>query len=105
MFGIARSSSFVGARSSETSTTTNNQRRTMTIAINLLLGALPLVILGASWAAGTEDDRHHRRTFLFVYGLWSITLAMWNWMRSAPAAWIVVWLVAGVAALAVSRRR
>jgi len=73
------------------------------LAANLILGLLPFLILGASWAAGTEDDRRHRRTFFFVYGLWSITLAMWDWMRSAPAAWIVVWLVAGVGSLIAAR--
>lgn len=67
---------------------------------NLLLGALPAVILGASWAAGTEDDRRHRRMFIFVYGLWAITLAMWNWMRSSAAGWTALWLVVGLAALA-----
>ena len=75
----------------------------MILAANLILGVLPLLILGASWAAGIADDRHHRKTFLFVYGLWAVTLAMWNWMRSAPVAWIVLWLAAGVAALAWSR--
>jgi hypothetical protein len=70
---------------------------------NILLGILPLLILGASWAAGAEDDRHHRKTFVFIYGLWAITLAMWDWMRSAPVGWIVVWAVAGVAALIASR--
>ena len=75
----------------------------MTIAINLILGVLPAVILGASFAAGVEDDRHHRRMFLLVYGLWAIPLAMWNWMRSAPLGWIVLWLAAGVATLAWSR--
>ena len=77
----------------------------MILAANLILGVIPFLILGASWAAGTEDDRRHRRTFLFVYGLWSITLAMWDWMRSAPVAWIAVWLVAGAGSLAISRRR
>ena len=75
----------------------------MILAANLILGLLPFLILGASWAAGTEDDRRHRRTFFFVYGLWSITLAMWDWMRSAPAGWIVVWLVAGVGSLIAAR--
>lgn len=75
----------------------------MATLANLALGILPLLILGASWAAGAEDDRHHRKTFLFVYGLWSVTLAMWNWMRSAPAGWIVLWAVTGVAALIASR--
>ena len=71
----------------------------MTTIINLALGFLPAVILGASFAAGVEDDRHHRRMFLLVYGLWAITLAMWNWMRSAPAAWIIIWSIAGLTAL------
>jgi hypothetical protein len=75
----------------------------MTLLINIALGILPAIILGASFAAGIEDDRCHRRMFLFVYGLWAITLAMWNWMRSAPNAWIVLWLVAGAGALAWSR--
>lgn len=73
------------------------------LLLNLTLGLLPALILGASFAAGVEDDAHHRRMFLLVYGLWAITLAMWNWMRSAPVGWIVVWLVAGVASLAWSR--
>ena len=67
--------------------------------LNIIFGLIPTLILGASIAAGVDDDRHHRRTFLLVYGLWSITLAMWNWMRSAPLAWILLWIVAGVAAL------
>ena len=75
----------------------------MATLVNLALGILPLLILGASWAAGAEDDRRHRATFLFVYGLWALTLAMWNWMRSAPPGWIVLWAVAGVAALIASR--
>ena len=78
------------------------------IAFNLLLGLLPTFVLAGSIAAGIDDDRAHRRMFLFVYGLWSITLAMWNWMRSAPVAWIAVWGILGVAALiatAVDSRR
>jgi uncharacterized membrane protein YqgA involved in biofilm formation len=75
----------------------------VTLLINIALGILPALILGASFAAGIEDDRQHRRMFLFVYGLWSITLAMWNWMRSAPAPWVVLWLIAGAGALAWSR--
>jgi len=66
--------------------------------LNVVFGLIPTLILGASIAAGVDDDRHHRRTFVLVYGLWSITLAMWNWMRSAPAAWIILWMVAGVIA-------
>jgi hypothetical protein len=75
----------------------------LTLAVNLALGVLPALILGASFAAGIEDDRNHRRMFLLVYGLWAITLAMWNWMRSAPPAWIVLWLVAGAGTLMWSR--
>ncbi len=75
----------------------------MSLPFNLLLGLLPLVILGASWASGIDDDPRHRRTFLFVYGLWALTLSMWNWMRSYSVAWIVVWALAGVAALIASR--
>ncbi len=70
---------------------------------NILLGVLPLAILGASWASGL-DDKHHTRVFVFVYGLWALTLAMWNWMRSYPAGWIIVWGAAGVAALVAARR-
>jgi len=72
----------------------------MIVAFNIALGIIPTLILGASIAAGVDDDRHHRRMFLLVYGLWSITLAMWNWMRSAPWGWIAAWAVFGVAALA-----
>ena len=70
------------------------------LLFNILLGILPALILGASWAAGIADDRQHRLMFFLVYGLWALTLAMWNWMRSAHIAWIIVWGVAGVAALA-----
>jgi hypothetical protein len=67
--------------------------------LNIVFGLVPTMILAGSIAAGIEDDRNHRRIFVLVYGLWSITLAMWNWMRSAPAAWIVVWSVAGIVSL------
>ena len=66
--------------------------------LNIVFGLIPTMILGGSIAAGVDDDRHHRRMFLLVYGLWSITLALWNWMRSAPVAWIVLWIVAGLSA-------
>ena len=71
----------------------------MITLVNIILGLLPTLILGASIAAGVDDDRRHRTMFALVYGLWAITLAMWNWMRSAPLAWIIVWLVVGVATL------
>jgi len=71
----------------------------MIVALNIVLGIIPTLVLGASIAAGVDDDRHHRRMFLLVYGLWSITLAMWNWMRSAPWPWIAAWAILGVVAL------
>ena len=74
------------------------------ILLNILFGLVPLLILGGSIAAGIDDDARHRRMFFLVYGLWSLTLAMWNWMRSTGVWWIVLWSVAGVAALAWSAR-
>ena len=77
----------------------------MTILLNLALGLIPTLILGASIAAGVEDDARHRRVFLLVYGLWAITLAGWNWLESSHVAWIVVWATFGIVALALSFRR
>ena len=74
----------------------------MTILLNILLGLVPTLILGASIAAGVDDDAHHRRVFLLVYGLWAITLAGWNWLESAHPAWVVVWAAFGVVALGMS---
>jgi hypothetical protein len=76
-----------------------------TLIINLLLGIIPTLILGASIAAGVEDDAHHRRVFLLVYGLWAFTLAGWNWLESSHWAWVAVWAVFGAVALAMSFRR
>jgi hypothetical protein len=73
--------------------------------LNILFGLLPLLILGGSLAAGIDDDRRHRTMFLLVFGLWSLTLAMWNWMRSWPRAWVAVWAVAGVVSLAAATMR
>jgi hypothetical protein len=76
--------------------------------LNVALGLIPTLILGASISAGAGglkpaapriDDRAHGRMFVFVYGLWALTLAMWNWMRSAPVWWIALWLVMGALAL------
>ncbi len=78
------------------------------LLFNLLLGILPALILGASWAAGIADDRQHRLMFLLVFGLWALTLSMWNWMRSAHLFWIAGWAVVGVLVLggrAVAARR
>jgi len=72
----------------------------VTLLLNLLLGIVPTLILGASIAAGVDDDANHRRVFLLVYGLWAFTLAGWNWLESAHVAWIVLWLLFGVGALA-----
>jgi hypothetical protein len=71
----------------------------MTVVLNLLLGFVPALILGASISAGVEDDARHRRVFLLVYGLWAFTLAGWNWLESSHPAWVVLWLLAGVVAL------
>lgn len=73
----------------------------MTIVLNLVLGIIPTLILGASIAAGIEDDDRHRRVFLLVYGLWAFTLAGWNWLESSHIAWIALWLAFGVIAFAI----
>jgi Na+/melibiose symporter-like transporter len=77
----------------------------LTILLNLLLGFVPALILGASIAAGIEDDAGHRRVFLLIYGLWAFTLAGWNWLESAHVAWIVVWALFGAVAMALWLRR
>ena len=74
----------------------------MILLLNILLGLIPTIILGASIAAGVEDDSRHRRMFLLVYGLWAITLALWNWLESSHVAWIIVWAAFGLVALALS---
>ena len=74
------------------------------IFLNILFGLVPLLILAGSIAAGIDDDAQHRRMFFLVYGLWSLTLAMWNWMRSTGWGWIALWGVAAVASLALWRR-
>ena len=71
----------------------------MILLLNLLLGFIPTLILGASIAAGVDDDARHRRVFLLVYGLWAFTLAGWNWIKSGHVAWIVLWAMFGVIAL------
>ncbi len=71
----------------------------MTLVLNLLLGFVPTLILGASIAAGVEDDAHHRRVFVLVYGLWALTLAGWNWLEAAHAAWVILWAAFGVTAI------
>ncbi|HEX7151568.1 MAG TPA: hypothetical protein VF618_08785 [Thermoanaerobaculia bacterium] len=74
------------------------------ILFNVILGLVPTMALAASIAAGTDDDVHHRRMFILVYGLWALTLAMWNWMRSYHVGFIAVWGVFGVIALVLFAR-
>ena len=73
------------------------------LLLNLALGFIPTLILGASIAAGVEDDSRHRRVFLLVYALWAFTLAGWNWLESAHVAWVIVWVAFGLVALALRR--
>jgi hypothetical protein len=68
----------------------------VTVLLNLLLGFVPAMILGASIAAGIEDDAQHRRVFLLVYALWAFTLAGWNWLESSHIAWVALWAAFGV---------
>lgn len=80
----------------------------MTLLLNILLGLVPALILGASIAAGVDDDARHRRVFMLVYGLWAFTLAGWNWLESSHVGWVIVWAAGGVVTLALalaSRRR
>jgi hypothetical protein len=80
----------------------NNPRLSMTILLNLLFGLAPMLILGASQAAGTDDHPRHRRVFLLVYGLWALTLAIANWIKSGSLFWIGLWVVFGAIALTLS---
>ena len=70
-----------------------------TLLINTALGFVPTLILGASIAAGVDDDARHRRVFLLIYGLWAFTLAGWNWLESSHLGWVVLWTAFGVVAL------
>lgn len=72
----------------------------LTLLLNVALGLIPTLILGASIASGVEDDAKHYRVFLLVYALWAFTLAGWNWLESAHVGWVVLWVVFGAAALA-----
>lgn len=80
----------------------------MVAILNIVLGIIPTLALATSVASGVEDDKAHRRVFLLVYGLWAFTLAGWNWLDSSHVAWIVLWGVFGVIAMALwiaSRKR
>ena len=76
----------------------------MAILLNLLLGLIPTFVLAGSIAAGTDDDPRHRRVFLLVYGLWALTLAIGNWVKGTHVAWLAIWTIFGVVALALSFR-
>ena len=82
----------------------NNPHFFMTLLLNLVFGLAPILILGASMAAGTDDHPRHHRVFLLVYGLWAFTLAIGNWIKNGSAFWISLWLIAGAVALAISFR-
>jgi len=85
------------------------------VLTNIILGFFPTIALAWSMASDdrkveservvvSADDRRQQRTiFLLVSGLWFLTLAMWNWMRSEPVSWIAAWLVFGVGSLILCR--
>ena len=86
------------------------------LLLNVGFGLFPTFALAASIAsderkkegeervvASDADRRQQKVMFLLVYGLWLLTLAMWNWMRSESIAWIALWLLLGSAALVWSR--
>ena len=89
----------------------------MSILFNLLFGLIPTVTFAWSLAADERkeeservvvtagDERRHVQVFALVYGLWSATLSMWNWMSGNHWGWIVVWLVAAVVAFAIWARK
>lgn len=89
----------------------------MHILLNILFGLFPACALGWSMAADerkpvddrvvvSDFDRTKQSTmFLLVSGLWFLTLAMWNWMKSYPLYWIAIWAVAGVVTLGVTYMR
>ena len=87
------------------------------IVFNILLGFIPTFALALSIAAderkpvaervvASDADRSQQRTiFLLVYGLWAVSLAMWNWMRTYPIGWIIFWSAAGIIALGFATKR
>jgi hypothetical protein len=87
------------------------------ILFNIFLGFIPTFALAWSMAAdeskpvaervvASNADRVKQRTiFLLVYGLWAVSLAMWNWMRTYPTGWIAFWALAGIIALGMSTQR
>jgi len=85
------------------------------ILLNVVFGLIPTMTLAWSIAAderksgrervvaSTDDRTHQHVMFALIYGLWALTLAMWNWMRGESPLWIGLWLVFGVAGLTASR--
>lgn len=85
------------------------------ILLNVIFGLIPTMTLAWSIAAderksgiervvaSTDDRTHQHVMFALIYGLWALTLAMWNWMREESPYWIGLWLVFGLAGLAASR--
>jgi len=81
------------------------------LILNIVFGLIPTLTLAWSMAAderkpaadrvvsSSADRRQQSTMFLLVYGLWALTLAMWDWMRGYPPAWIAVWGLAGVVGL------
>jgi len=81
------------------------------LVFNIIFGLFPTFALGWSMAADEQkltaervvasdaDARKQRLIFLLVYGLWALTLSMYNWMRGESHWWIGLWLAAGLAAL------
>ena len=79
--------------------------------LNILFGLIPVLTLGWSQAADlrkespervvvtSRDEHRHMAVFLLVSGLWSLTLAMWNWMRGYSIWWIVLWTLVGAFSL------
>jgi hypothetical protein len=90
------------------------------LLFNLILGIVPVLALASTIAAderksaadrvvaSDSDRRTQLSIFLLVDGLWSGSLAMWNWMRGYPLGWVVFWSVVSIVALiaaALRRRR
>ena len=85
------------------------------VLLNLFLGIVPALTLAWSIAADerqasgakvvdSERDRvQHNIIFSLIYGLWGLTMAMWNWMRTEPQEWIIFWLILGVVGLVLCR--
>jgi|GEM_PF-507851 len=85
------------------------------VLLNLFLGIVPALALAWSIAADerrtsadkvvdSERDRlQHNIIFSLIYGLWGLTMAMWNWMRTEPEGWIIFWLVLGITGLILCR--